>query len=251
MTLRRLILRQVRYEGRDFWRSPEAAFFYFAFPIVFMLTMNLVFSAAFADDEGELMGFYTPAYIVFGVIMATFTSLAMTVAIARDEGLLKRIHGSPMPTWAYLMARVLFSILLALLLALVMAAVGAMVFGVGLPVGSIPAAVAVVALGAACFTALGLAVAGLVPSAQSAPVIVNGIILPLLFISNVFIEIEEGVLVTVSNLFPVRHFADALQAVYHPDVAGPLDPVDLIWLASWGLAALFVAWRTFAWEPRN
>jgi ABC-2 type transport system permease protein len=249
MNLGRLILRQVRYENRDFWRSPESAFFYFAFPLVFMLTMNLVFSAAFADEEGDLMGFYTPAYVVFGVIMATFTSLAMTVAIARDEGLLKRIHGSPMPTWAYLSARVLFSILMALVLALIMAAFGAVLFGVGLPIGSIPMAVVVVALGAACFTALGLAVGGLVPSAQSAPVLVNGVILPLLFISNVFIEIEDGILVTISNLFPVRHFADALQAVYHPDVAGPLDLVDLVWLAGWGLAALLVARMTFSWEP--
>jgi cation:H+ antiporter len=67
----------------------------------------------------------------------------------------------------------------------------------------------------------------------------------------VFIQIEEGILVTISNLFPVRHFADALQAVYHPDVAGPLDPMDLVWLAGWGLAALLVAWRTFSWEPRG
>jgi len=122
---------------------------------------------------------------------------------------------------------------------------------VGLPIGSLPLAMVVIALGAACFTALGLAVGGLSPSAQSAPAIVNGIILPLLFISNVFIQIEEGILVTISNLFPVRHFADALQAVYHPDVAGPLDPVDLVWLAGWGLAALLVAWRTFSWEPRG
>lgn len=251
MNLQRLILRQVRYENRDFWRSPESTFFYFAFPLVFMLTMNLVFSAAFTDDTGRLMDFYTPAYIVFGIIMATFTSLAMSVAIARDEGLLKRIHGSPMPTWAYLSARVLYSILMALLLALIMAAFGAVLFGVGLPIGSVPLAILVVALGAACFTALGLAVAGLVPSAQSAPVIVNGMILPLLFISNVFIEIEDGILVTISNLFPVRHFADALQAVYHPDVVGPPHPVDLIWLAGWGFAGLLVAWRTFSWEPRN
>ena len=250
MNLGRLILRQVRYENRDFWRSPESAFFYFAFPLVFMLTMNLVVSAAFTGESGRLMAFYTPAYIVFGVVMATFTALAMTVAIARDEGLLKRVHGSPMPTWAYLSARVVYAVLLALVLALLMATIGALLFGVGVPTGSIPLAVAVVALGAACFTALGLAIGGLVPSAQSAPVIVNGVILPLLFISNVFIEIEDGILVTISGLFPVRHFADALQTVYHPDVAGPLDPVDLIWLAGWGLAALLLAWRTFSWEPR-
>jgi len=251
MNLRRLILRQVRYENRDFWRNPESAFFYFAFPLVFMLIMNLVFSAAFEDESDGLVDFYTPAFIVFGIIMATFTSIAMAVAVARDEGLLKRIHGSPMPTWAYLSARVLYSILMALVLAFIMVIFGAAFFGVGLPIGSLPLALVVIALGAACFTALGLAVGGLSPSAQSAPAIVNGIILPLLFISNVFIQIEEGILVTISNLLPVRHFADALQAVYNPDVAGPLDPVDLVWVAGWGLAGLFVAWRTFTWEPHR
>jgi hypothetical protein len=39
--------------------------------------------------------------------------------------------------------------------------------------------------------------------------------------------------------------------VYHPEVAGPLDPVDLLWVAGWGLAGLAVAWRTFSWEPRS
>jgi ABC-2 type transport system permease protein len=246
-----LVMRQVRYENRAFWRSPESAFFTFAFPLVFMVIINLVFASAGPPTEGNpVIAFYTPAIIAFAMINAAFTTLAMTVAIARDEGLLKRVHGTPLPTWAYLAARVAHSVVMGLLLAAIVAAFSAIAFGVPLPVGSLPELLLTLVVGAAAFAALGLAVAGLVPSSASAPAVVNAIVLPLLFISNVFIQIEEGILVTVSQLFPVRHFTDALQAAYHPATRGPLDPLDLLWVAAWGIAGLVVARRTFTWEPR-
>ena len=247
----RLLLRQVRYENRAFWRNPESAFFTFAFPLVFMVIINLVFASAFDDGSGSIIDFYTPAIIAFAIINAAFTTLAMTVAIARDEGLLKRIHGTPLPTVSYLSARVLHSILIGLVLAVIVGLFGALFFSVDLRLDSLPLLVLVLVVGAASFAALGLAVAGLVPSSQSAPAIVNAIVLPLLFISNIFIRVEDGILVTVSGIFPIRHFSDALQAVYHPDVSGPLDPVDLLWVLGWGAAGLLVAARTFSWEPRD
>jgi ABC-2 type transport system permease protein len=246
----RLVLRQVRWEDRSFWRTPTSAFFTFAFPLVFMVIVNLVFASAFGSDE-SVLDFYTPAIIAFAIVNAGFTTLAMTVAIARDEGLLKRIHGTPLPTAAYLAARVIHSILMGLLLAAIVAAFGAVFFGVGLDPGALPTLTLVLVLGTASFAALGLAVAGLVPSSQSAPAIVNAIVLPLLFISNVFMRVEDGVLATIAELFPLRHFADALQSVYHPEVAGPLDPLDLLWVVAWGLAGLLIARRTFSWEPRS
>ena len=251
MSTARLLLRQVRWENRSFWRTPESAFFTFAFPLIFMVIINLVFASAFDDEGGSIIDFYTPAIIAFAIVNASFTTLAMTVAIARDEGLLKRVHGTPMPTVTYLSARVGHSILMGLLLSAIVALFGAMFYGVDLRADALPALVLTLALGAASFAALGLAAAGLIPSSQSAPAIVNAIVLPLLFISNIFIRVEEGILATIAGLFPVRHFADALQAVYHPDVAGPLDPLDLAWVVGWGIAGLLVAWRTFSWEPRG
>jgi ABC-2 type transport system permease protein len=175
----------------------------------------------------------------------------MTVTIARDEGLLKRVHGTPLPTATYLGARVVHSILMGLLLAAIVAGFGLLVFGVEIRLSALPLMVPTLVLGAMSFAALGLAVAGLIPSSQSAPAVVNAIVLPLLFISNVFVQVEEGALVTISELFPVRRLADALQALYHPASAGPLDPGDLLWLAAWGLVGLLVARRTFSWEPRS
>ena len=216
-----------------------------------MVIINLVFATSGTAGEVRAVDFYTPAIITFAIVNASFTTLAMTVAIARDEGLLKRVRGTPLPTTTYLGARVLHSIILGLLLAAIVALFGAIVFGVDLRLGQLPALLLVLILGAASFAALGLAAAGLIPSSQSAPAVVNAIVLPLLFISNVFIYIEDGILRTISELFPVRHFADALQSVYHPAWAGPLDPVDLLWVAGWGIAGLVVASRTFTWEPRT
>ena len=91
--------------------------------------------------------------------------------------------------------------------------------------------------------------AGLVPSASAAPAVVNAIALPLLFISNTFISIQDGILVTVGNLFPIRPFADSLQALWNTGT-GTFDPFDLAFVAGWGVAGLLVAIRTFTWEPR-
>ena len=115
MSQLRLLVRQVGYENRAFWRNPESAFFTFAFPLLFMVIINLVFASDAGSDGRSIIDFYTPAIITFAIVNAGFTTLAMTVTIARDEGLLKRVHGTPLPTATYLGARVVHSILMGLL----------------------------------------------------------------------------------------------------------------------------------------
>ena len=100
-------------------------------------------------------------------------------------------------------------------------------------------------LGCACFCALGLAMSGLVPNERAAPAVVNAIILPLLFISDIFLRIPpDNLLAKVGNLFPVRHFAVALQGIWTPGINGPLDPMDLVWVAAWTVIGLPLALRT-------
>ena len=72
-----LTMRQVRYENRAFWRNPAAAFFTFVFPLLFMVIFNVVFANG-SPDAGR---FFTPSIIVFGVVTATYTNLAMTVTV--------------------------------------------------------------------------------------------------------------------------------------------------------------------------
>jgi ABC-2 type transport system permease protein len=246
-----LLRRQIRYENRAFWRNPAAAFFTFAFPLIFMFVFQAIFGS---QVEGELTAaaFFTPAIVAFSIVNACFTSLAMTVVAVREDGVLKRIRGTPMPGVVYLAARISHSVLVGLLLVAVVSAFGALVYNVPFPWERLPQLVISLLIGSACFCALGLAVSGLVPNERAAPAVVNAIILPLLFISDVFVRIPpENTLAQLGNLFPVRHFAVALQGIWTPSLNGPLDPMDLVWVAAWAVVGLVVALRTFRWEPRG
>ena len=102
-----LVLAQIRYQNRIFWRTPVSAFFTIAFPLMFLV----LFTALFGNDEISTLGvttaqFYAPALAVFGVASATYTNLAITTAIARDDGILKKIRGTPLPPSLYILGRV-------------------------------------------------------------------------------------------------------------------------------------------------
>ncbi|MGH2455712.1 MAG: ABC transporter permease [Candidatus Limnocylindria bacterium] len=250
-----LALRQVRYENRAFWRNPAAAFFTFAFPLLFMVIFNVIFADAETGQSGyRASDFFTPAIIVFAVITATYTNIAMSVAIARDAGVLKRARGTPLPSWAYLFGRLAHAVAVALLLVVIVAAFGALLYDVRVPWDRLPALALTLILGAATFCALGLALSGLIPNADAAPAVVNASILPLLFISNVFIRIEDppAWMDAVAGLFPVRHFADAMLDVYSPLTTGSgFSWGDLAAIAAWGVAGILISLRFFSWEPRH
>ena len=251
----RLALRQVGYENRAFWRNPAAAFFTFAFPLIFMVIFNVIFSGTGGGEPGfTAADFFTPAIIVFAVITATFTNLAMMVTTARDAGILKRVRGTPLPGWAYLLGRILHAVLVAYLLVVIVAAFGAILYDVRFPWDRLPALILTLSVAAATFCALGLALSGLIPNADAAPAVTNGIIFPILFISNVFIRMDNppAWMATLSSVFPVRHFADAMALLYDPRTTGSgLSGSDLAIMAAWGVGALLVAIRTFSWEPRH
>jgi ABC-2 type transport system permease protein len=144
--------------------------------------------------------------------------------------------------------------LIGLLLVLIVAAFGAIFYGVEVPWERLPLLVLTLALAAATFCALGLAVSSLIPNADAAPAVVNATILPLLFISNVFIRLEDppAWMDTLAGIFPVRHFADAMLATYAPGLPGvSFSWADLVVIAAWGLAAALFSLRFFSWEPRS
>ncbi len=241
-----LALRQIGYENRAFWRNPPAAFFTFAFPLLFMVIFNVLFGA-------DAAGFFTPAIMVFGVIAATYTNLAMTVTIARDEGILKRIRGTPLPPWAYLAGRIGHAVVIGFLLVAIVAGFGALVYGVDVPWGALPAMLLVLVVASATFSALGLAVSGLIPNSDAAPAIVNATILPVLFISNVFVQMESapGWLDTLSHLLPVRHFANAMMELYASGEAAGVPWTEVGVTTLWGVIGVLGALRFFSWEPRR
>jgi len=196
--------------------------------------------------------FYVPAISAFSVITACYTNIAIALSFSRDSGALKRIHGSPLPVWSYMLARILHAIAIAILLVMVCGAFGAVFYGAMLPTSTLPAFALTLVVGAAAFCALGVAVTSVIPNADAAPAVVNGSILPLLFISNVFIPLQNPPqwLDIVGKIFPVRHFADALIGSYFQTSGSGLHTNDLLVLGVWGIAGLAFGARFFQWEPR-
>ncbi len=259
-----LALNQVRYTNRVFWRNPASAFFTFAFPLMFLVIFAVLFGnattcLAFGPSgaclrEVSSSTFYVASISAFSVITACYTNIAIGMTFSRDAGVLKRIRGTPLPGWAYLCGRILHAVLIALLLVAICAAFGALFYGASVPARMLPAFLLTLAVGSASFCALGLAVTAAIPNADSSPAIVNASILPLLFVSDVFIPLERppAWLDLLAKVFPVKHFVEAMLASYLPTPGRSAFRLgDLLVVAAWGVAGVILALRFFSWEPRR
>ena len=252
-----VVLRQVRYENRSFWRNPPAAFFTIVFPLMFLVIFNLIFGGGTVELSGGTAGistFYVPGIIAMSVIGACYTNVAMGLSFSRDQGLLKRVRGTPLPTWALLGGKVGHAVLIGVLLVVVVSAAGVVFYDTAVPKRTLPAFALTLIIGSATFSALGLAVTTVIPNAEASPAIVNASVLPLLFVSDVFIPLDDAPawLTTFADLFPVRHFALALHASFDPFERGAgFEAVHLAVMAAWLAAAMLIAVRFFRWESRR
>jgi ABC-2 type transport system permease protein len=249
------LVRHVGYQVRLFMRTPIAVFFAILLPLIMLVLFNALFGDNTVDTgsgEWPLRQFYTGGLAVFTAVSATFTNLANTVPIRRDEGVLKRWRGTPQRPWVYLGGVIGSSIVLAAAGVVVMVALGIVAYDLDVDPAKLPAAVISFLVGVASFAALGMAVAGLCPSASAASALANVIILPMAFVSDIFIAIEDPPpwLDTLGNVLPLKPFAQSFQAAFNPAVPAPgFEWGKLALVAAWGIVGLLVALRWFRWEP--
>jgi ABC-2 type transport system permease protein len=256
-------VRVVRYTNKAFWRNPANAFFTFAFPLMFLV----IFTALFGGEDicslgpgqcppGEIISqstYYVGNIATFSIITATYTNLAINLAFTRDMGILKRIRGTPMVAWSFMAGRILHAILVTILLVAIVVAFGALFYDAEVPSDTMPAFLATIAVGGASFSALGLAITAAIPNADASPAIVNASILPLLFLSGIFIPITDpdAWYVTVSEFFPVYHFGQAMNSAYFSVSGSGFEGGHLLIVGAWGLAGAIAAVLFFSWEPRR
>jgi ABC-2 type transport system permease protein len=252
-----LVLHQFRYDQKAFWRNPASVFFTVMFPVVLLLIFGAVFGGKSVEVGGvsiKTTTYYVPAIITLSVISATMQSLAMSLVIAREDGRLKRSRGTPLPPWVFIAGRIGNSIVVALMMLALISAIGRLLFSVPIPWSQLPQILVVLVIGAACFCCLGIALTAAIPSQDAAAPIVNALLLPLYFLSGIFIpedELSSGV-ISFANHFPVRDFFEAFFRAYVPAAGGPgLDWGNLAVVAIWGVAGLGLAIHFFRWTPRT
>lgn len=252
MTGAALLAHQFRVDLLRFWRNPQSRYFTVLLPIVFLVIFAAIFKGNTVVDGKsiKLTTFYVPGIMTLGIISATYVNLTQAIVTQRESGELKRVRGTPLPASFVISSRTGVGIVVALVMSALLLALGDLAYGVSVP-GPIVGVILAVVVGAAAFACIAFAVSTRIHAAESSAPATNLTVLPLYFISGVFVPEQQipKLLHDIAVIFPIYHLANALrQPFVHPRGVG-VSGVDLLVLAVWGLAALVLAARTFRWSP--
>lgn len=252
-------------ELKMYSREKESVFFSFLFPILLLALFSVIFSAQFeesADQGGMTAGlFFLPGMLSAGVLLTSFQTMALSVATERDDGSLKRLRATPMPSVAYFLGKVGLVGVTSVLQTVLLLVVATVFFDVELPSDPDRWAVFVVVfvLGVFAGTVVGIAYSSLATS-RSIGAVVIGPMLVLQFISGVYIAFDQVPpwLQQVASLFPLKWIAQGMRSVFFPaemaaaEMAGSWETGKTIAvLLAWGIGGLILCITTFRWFKRG
>jgi ABC-2 type transport system permease protein len=251
-----LIIHQARYDLLAILRNRQARFFTLVLPLLFLVIFTGVFGNHTAHTDGtfvKLKAYYVPGIGALGVIAASFVNLVISITAQREGGILKRRRATPVPAWVLVAGRTLTAVTVSLAVLTVLLAFGRFVYGVKLPTSTLPGIALTAVVGSVTFCVLGYALSTAISNEDSAQPMVQAIMLPLYFISGVFVPniTLPPWLKHVAQVFPVEHLSDGLHHAYIPGVHG----VGIVWsdigvLALWAAIGLGVALLRFTWLPK-
>jgi ABC-2 type transport system permease protein len=207
----KVLYRQLEVELRLFLRNKQEVFFTALFPLLMMSLFGYLNKESSVGDV-SYVAFLLPGIIGMSVMAAAFLNLSTSLVRQRDDGILKRLRGTPLRAWALLGAKVLAAGTVILFQVLLLTGVGVLFFGVEVA-GSAPWFLATLLVGTFAFTAMGLALASLINNADTASAAAHAIYLPMLFICGAFfpLDVMPRLLQHVAEALPLTYFVDALR----------------------------------------
>jgi len=246
----RLYRRQLKWEQLLFWRSRESAVFVFLFPLLLFTLLTAVYNGRIYGRPASWA--LLAGMLGYGAATTTFAGLALILVARRELGILKRIRSTPLPPATYLVA-VLTSIMVVFALqAVSLFVLGKVLKSTPWPHNVVSLALAL-ALGAAVFAALGLALTGFIRSLEGSSAIVNVIVLPMAFLSGSFGPTRHypQALRAIGAVLPLKPLIDLINGIYLHDQQIWDRPRAVAILVAWGIFGMAVAIRKFRWEPRE
>jgi ABC-2 type transport system permease protein len=250
-----LVLHQSRYDFRSFLRNPQAWFFTLVLPLLFLV----IFVSVFGSDKVGAQQlpariYYVPGISALAIIAASFVNLVITVVVLREEGILKRRRSTPVPAGVMIAGRTLMAIAVSLSSVIVLLLVGRIFYGVHVQAHFIPGLAITALVGSLSFCVLAYAFSTLIDNEDAAQPMVQAVMLPLYFISGIFIPAVKlpPWLRHVAQVFPVAHLSAGLRYAFSPGATG----IGIVWsdigvLALWGAIGLVVALVRFSWLPKT
>ncbi len=249
-----LVLHQARFDLRSFLRNQQARFFTLALPLLFLVIFNGVFgNRVVGPGPMKASAYYVPGIAALGVIAASFVNLVISITAQREGGILKRRRATPVPAWVLVAGRTVTAVGVSLVVVAGLLGFGRVVYGVKLPTSALPGIAFTAVVGSITFCVLGYALSTVIQNEDAAQPMVQAIMLPLYFISGIFIPniTLPAWLRHVASVFPVQHLAAGFRHSYVPGAHG----VGIVWsdigvLAIWAGIGLVVALTRFSWLPK-
>jgi ABC-2 type transport system permease protein len=249
---------RVVIELKAFFREPLAMAFIFAMPAVLLLLLGSIFRSQ-VTGHGVSVGQIFAAGLI---VSTTFQNLAITIATERDQRMLKRLAGTPMPHAAYFLGKIGVVAVSTVAEIIILIAVGMGVDGLRLPTepGRWWTFAWVLVLGTVSCSLLGLAASSIPRSARSAAPVIMLPVSALLFISGVYVPptLVPAPLLDVASLFPVKWICQGMRSVFLPEQAARLEPAGTwehgriaLVLTAWAVVGAVLCLTTFRWRTKR
>ena len=247
-----MILHQFRYDLLAFSRNRQLRFFTVVLPVIFLVIFVSIFGNHTLTNGVKASTYYVPGLSALGVIAGSFLNLVISLTAQRESGVLKRRRATPVPASVLIAGRAMAAIVVALFVMSVLLLIGRFGYGVRMPTSTLPSVIVTGVVGAVGFSCLAYTLTTAIKNEDAAQPVVQAIMLPLYFISGVFVPNVNlpGWLRDVAEVFPVQHLADALHKAFDPATHGAgFAWSDIGVLLLWAAAGLaFALWR-FTWTP--
>lgn len=260
--------RRIAYEVKGYFRSPDAVFFTFLFPLIMLGIFTAAFSSAGdivpgPGAQGVSVGaYYLPGMLAAGILLSGVQNLAVDIAGEKGDGTLKRLGGTPLSPVSYFVGKIGQVFATGILQAALLLIVASTVFGVALPTTSDAwlTFAWVFVLGTTASALLGIALSAVPRSGKSATAVVIPIVLVLQFISGVYLQFSmlPEWMQNLASAFPLKWLAQGMRAAFLPadfEVLEQHGSWELgwvaVWLVVWLVVGLVVSRLTFRWIRRD
>jgi ABC-2 type transport system permease protein len=239
-------------ELKLFLREPMTVVFSLLLPLIILFVLGGVFGDQPSEVEGDIiyrgvgaMSYYVPAYLALVVASGCVISIPTHLAGNRERGVLKRFHASAIPAWEVAGSQVAVAFVLSVVSGAILLTAANLVYDFD-PPNSILGVAGVLVLLILGFSAFGIFLGAVLPTARAAQAIGMLVWFVMLFLGGAGPppEVLTGAMQTMSDFTPLWHAVLMMQ-----DAWLGLDP-GLSWLIFGGIAVISAAAgiRFFRWE---
>lgn len=197
---------------------------------------------------GNYAAFLLPGLLGLNLLSMGLFGVGMVNVSYREKGKFRRLAVTPLPKWVFLLGQVLHRLTATLVQSALMLAVGWFAFGIANQ-GSYLLLAAVMAVGTACFMAMGFALAGFAQTAEGYAAISNAFFFPMMFLSGVYFTLDAAPrwMQRAVVALPLSPYLKALRAVFNDGAGLGGHWAGLAVVAAWTVAGFLVAVKRFRW----